>query len=232
MSTKYVIVEQINYGRSYRAKPGLSFATYDEGEAWIFTKVNEKYRYRYRVESRKVKDVDASQIMHCQCCGRAIHAALGTIAHHGYQRPGDGWQTASCWGAKRLPWEVDRTVVGEVIAHLRTVLERSIEGRAEALAETISVTHRYQVYDRNVRGGYIHKSIELTRDTFADILKANPDGIFTHSFDNTFDKFKKRDLENRDRKIEQLKRDIKEFTARYEGWTQTYKRDGDQWVAL
>ena len=85
MTTKYVIVEPINYGRSFRANPGLSFATDEEAEGAIVAKCNEKYRSRFSVESRNVKDVDGSQTMHCQCCGRAIHAALGTIAHHGYR---------------------------------------------------------------------------------------------------------------------------------------------------
>jgi hypothetical protein len=28
------------------------------------------------------------------------------IAHHGYRRPGQGWQTASCFGARWRPYEV------------------------------------------------------------------------------------------------------------------------------
>ncbi len=42
----------------------------------------------------------------CQICGRAIKAKKGHIAHHGYKRPGGGWQTASCSGATHLPYEV------------------------------------------------------------------------------------------------------------------------------
>lgn len=42
----------------------------------------------------------------CQICGREIKAKSGLIAHHGYQRPGQGWQTASCFGARWRPYEV------------------------------------------------------------------------------------------------------------------------------
>lgn len=42
----------------------------------------------------------------CQICGRVIKAKNGIIAHHGYKRPGGGWQTASCAGARFLPYEV------------------------------------------------------------------------------------------------------------------------------
>jgi len=43
---------------------------------------------------------------HCQICGRAILANTGLIAHHGYTRPGSGWQTASCFGARWKPYEI------------------------------------------------------------------------------------------------------------------------------
>jgi hypothetical protein len=43
---------------------------------------------------------------HCQICARPIKANTGRIALHGYQRPGHGWQTASCYGARCQPYEV------------------------------------------------------------------------------------------------------------------------------
>lgn len=42
----------------------------------------------------------------CQICGRAIKANTGVIAHHGYKRPGHGWQTRSCFGAHYRAYEV------------------------------------------------------------------------------------------------------------------------------
>lgn len=47
----------------------------------------------------------------CQICGRGIKALAGAIAHHGYQRPGIGWQTASCFGAQCAPFEVSRVTL-------------------------------------------------------------------------------------------------------------------------
>jgi hypothetical protein len=46
--------------------------------------------------------------MACQCCGRRILAKRGLIAHHGYTRPGQGWQTASCMGAGYVPFAFGR----------------------------------------------------------------------------------------------------------------------------
>ena len=56
-----------------------------------------------------------NQTTTCQICARAIKANTGVIAHHGYQRPGSGWQTASCDGAKQLPYEVSRDYIPVVI---------------------------------------------------------------------------------------------------------------------
>jgi hypothetical protein len=230
MSTKFVIVEETFRGRDYTLR-NISFPTRAEGEAYIVKTYNEKYRGRYRVSERVTKDIDASQEMHCQCCNRPIHAALGTIAHHGYTRPGDGWQTRSCFGAKRLPWEVDRGAVADLIDHLKEWLLRSEYARCAVADEIEPVTHNYQIYDRQ-RNRYLSKELQMTRDTFAEFVKMNPDSIFTHMHDAKFDTFKDRDLERRDQRIARLKSDIKEMTARYAGWTQTHKWEGKRWVAL
>lgn len=42
----------------------------------------------------------------CPCCFRAIAVTKqGKMAHHGYRRPGDGWQTDSCPGIQFKPLE-------------------------------------------------------------------------------------------------------------------------------
>jgi hypothetical protein len=55
---------------------------------------------------------------HCQICAREIKAKKGYIAHHGYTRPGHGWQTRSCAGAQHLPYEVSRDAIPLVITGL------------------------------------------------------------------------------------------------------------------
>ncbi len=63
----------------------------------------------------------------CQICEREIQAnnAKGLIAHHGYQRPdrGSGWQTASCWGARHLPYEVSCDQIQPCIDHIVSYIE-------------------------------------------------------------------------------------------------------------
>lgn len=51
----------------------------------------------------------------CQICGRPIKANTGLVAHHGYKRPGEGWQTSSCMGARHLPYELSCDVLPRAI---------------------------------------------------------------------------------------------------------------------
>jgi len=62
----------------------------------------------------------------CQICARRIKAAKGVIAHHGYKRPGGGWQTGSCFGARHLPYEVSCDVIPLAIANTERQRERTV----------------------------------------------------------------------------------------------------------
>ena len=70
----------------------------------------------------------------CQFCGREIKAKLGTIALHGYRRPGQGWQTGSCWGAKHRPYEVACDQLTIYVASLA----KSVEVLRERIAKPIT----------------------------------------------------------------------------------------------
>ena len=60
----------------------------------------------------------------CQICGRKIQATKGLIAHHGYTRPGNGWQTGSCFGARNLPYEVSRNVIPDAQRIVKDTIDR------------------------------------------------------------------------------------------------------------
>jgi len=65
---------------------------------------------------------------HCQICGRPIMARTGVIAHHGYLRP-TGWhaQTRSCYGARRVPYEVGHDAIDALIPLIEGQQQRSRE---------------------------------------------------------------------------------------------------------
>lgn len=63
----------------------------------------------------------------CQICARPIEAGTGVIAHHGYQRPGGGWQTASCMGARHLPYEQSCDQIPAAIESIFSYVARTEE---------------------------------------------------------------------------------------------------------
>lgn len=87
----------------------------------------------------------------CGCCFREIAVVggvpTGRMAHHGYERPGDGFQTASCPGTMFMPLETTDDGPRHMAGAMRRLLaatEASL-ARAPALTSlTISVYERGQ----------------------------------------------------------------------------------------
>ncbi len=70
----------------------------------------------------------------CPCCFRMIAVVGGKMAHHGYKRPGTGWQTSSCPGIRFKPLEVSTEGLVWIIGVVRDRLEnfrKSYDGRNE-----------------------------------------------------------------------------------------------------
>ena len=109
----------------------------------ILSGMNYQERQAYR-ESRKAqiaaeKARKQASAMTCQCCGRQIFAQTGTIAHHGYERPGYGWQTASCMGAKYLPFEVSRNRLADLILSLQQMIDDTANVIVKIKAEKVKL---------------------------------------------------------------------------------------------
>lgn len=167
--------------------------------------------------------------MTCQCCARKHLANGGVIAHHGYQRPYEGWQTASCMGARKLPFEIDRTQLAAMIVLLKQQKERMLTTRAAIENETLDLQLSYVVY--GVGSKRETKYLNVTRATW-DAVKAENQMIFIrHSWDS-FDGRKKLELANRDNEIRFIASDIASQEKRYAGWQYTHKRENKQWVRI
>lgn len=73
----------------------------------------------------------------CQVCARQIGAASGVIAHHGYKRPSEGWQTTSCMGAREVPYsescEMTRAALESVERHLAHLEKRIADVESGAI---------------------------------------------------------------------------------------------------
>ncbi len=70
----------------------------------------------------------------CPCCFRGIAVMDTTMAHHGYQRPGDGYQTPSCPGVRFKPFEVSNEGTIWIRDQTKAHMERS-QAYLQALPE-------------------------------------------------------------------------------------------------
>jgi hypothetical protein len=67
----------------------------------------------------------------CPCCFRAIAVVSGKMVHHGYQRPGQGWQTASCPGIRFKPLEVSNEGLVWMVEQHKSALDNLKKSHAD-----------------------------------------------------------------------------------------------------
>ncbi len=113
----------------------------------------------------------------CQICARPIKANTGVIAHHGYKRPGNGWQSSSCAGARYKPYEESCDRIPPVIQQI----EDFIVGRQTWLVEFENnppATLTYQQYT----GFGQYKPVEVPKpDDFHPVMASGRSIPHTYS---------------------------------------------------
>jgi hypothetical protein len=154
----------------------------------------------------------------CQICARPILANTGTIAHHGYERPGDGFQTASCWGARKAPFEESCVDLVKEIAGSKERVANMIKGRAKIAAEEIAIHVMKESENLQERGKM--KSFIINRQNFDELREANKD-FFRYYSMPSFDNLKERELANRDHSIKSTQYYINWQEGRLAKWKQT-----------
>jgi len=168
----------------------------------------------------KIKTARLEATMTCQCCAGKYLANTGKMAHHGYQRPGNGWQTASCIGARELPFEVSRDRLGELIVNLEAQAVRMIEFRNEIATEATPIHRTFEDRSKPKAIVYPYKcptvSFDITRDNYADIA-------LKHQLYDDFDGFLAKELRTLNYQIKSIQDYIIECKARYAGWSQTHE---------
>lgn len=233
-AVKYVIVKRSMYGRNVAVR-GLSYATEAEANAKLQT-WPENYRKRFSVETRHIEADDSSERMTCQCCGGKYLARLGTVTHHGYERPGGGYQTASCMGAKFLPFEKDHArldmlivSLGESIARFRKLLKATKDGSME-----ISVSMTDYNAPRDAYGRRKELTVQFTSETFAAVYANNEKNFKNKTHEHTFEAFQNRQANHYAALIKQnmeFKRDREAFRKTWKH-THNYNKATKEWVAL
>ncbi len=94
----------------------------------------------------------------CACCFSNQAVVGATMAHHGYQRPGDGFQTASCPGIQFQPFE--KSPEGTIAVH-QSVLARidALTSAINSPPETLTIQTSKAIL--GPRGRYIPKEVEI-----------------------------------------------------------------------
>lgn len=191
-----------------------------------------------RAPKRTAKEIEREgHARTCQVCGRGILAEGGVIAHHGYQRPGEGWQTPSCNGAREVPFEIARDALGAEIMRLEAWRDAEIAARKRYADETAALWIRYDVSIPDPRSPHGFKKTVtetlsgVTRATF-DSLKVTEPQAFAgkngpwikekYRYEPfTFDSLKAQILGSIDHQLALINSTITQQQARYDGWKQT-----------
>ncbi len=167
--------------------------------------------------------------MTCQCCWRKFQANTGTVAHHGFKRPGDGWQSASCMGAKYLPLETNRHQLLVLINMLKLQRDNMIAGRSRVFNEDwnknlpgIHVTIDDRSKERDARGHRPKIELFVTRGNFETLKKQHAAEFVRHCSLYSFQAIFERELNRRQREIDDITSYLKDCAARYDGWKQTH----------
>lgn len=204
----------------FRALPEANKAT-------ILTKAREDMataQARRKAEIAAEKAAKDKTARTCQICARRIFAETGVIAHHGYERPGDGYQTESCRGARRLPYEADHVALDEEIAWTadrlmgaKDLLRQMREERVDFSFQWVDQEERRKRPGSQFAGFRYMRGI--TRDNW-DTLKADPANkeAFRQCCSYTFDQLKERTCEEQEDKVETISQYLKRQTLRRAEW--------------
>jgi len=181
-----------------------------------------------------IAKAQADGAMTCQICDRSILANSGVVAHHGYTRPGNGWQTGSCPGARELPFEVDRMALFAYIGMCQRRHDTIGLLIQQTEAETIAVPWVYIDYtaDRDRMGDYPKVLASVTRGTFEEV---NADYVAKRRYrpatEPTFESKKEGRIKELAAELASLTDYIAHQQARFDGWTKTHSRIDGKWEA-
>lgn len=146
--------------------------------------------------TQPAKPVNPDQIVGtCPCCFRQIAVVAGTMAHHGYRRPGRGFQTASCPGVRFAPLEVSLDGLEWLIGQTRLALKDKAAQKAHAESGALSVIP------------------VLERGKLRDVSRGDSD------WQRTLDWH----LASVDRDMRHLAAELAALTARLEAWRQKHQ---------
>ncbi len=185
------------------------------------------------------KEAKAASAKTCQICNRPIFAETGVIAHHGYQRPCEGWQTASCAGARHLPYEASCVELGKELVFAKERLDDLLFTEAKVQAEALPMpwTDGDGRLPLDRKGRPTNKTWDVTRENYAEcvadwIAAADRYGRRSAYYAPTYEKLKERRLAQLAQRISMMRSYIKTQQARYDAWKPTHNFEEGAWVKI
>lgn len=147
----------------------------------------------------------------CQCCGGDVALTKGDrTAHHGYTRPGYGWQTESCMGARALPYELGHDQLDLWIEALEAHEAKRVELREKLLAGDVTT-----LPIRTRQGG---------KTVFVDITEAEANATPSHQLaiyaygKTNWQVLIERAIGQVESELRHVRRDLQEQRERRESW--------------
>jgi hypothetical protein len=159
------------------------------------------------------KEAAKAQRSTCQICGRDIMANKhGKIAHHGYERPGYGWQTHSCMGAQEQRYEDSRDLIPSVIEMLERMKADEAKRIEVLTARTVGVARTV----RKAGGfrGYKEDRVEVN----SVMVPVTDENRLAHVGDEDYEYLRKSAIARAEQMIERLQHDSDYMQDRYDKW--------------
>ena len=197
------------------------------------------YKAQRKVELAAEKAAKAAHAMTCQVCGRPIFAETGVIAHHGYTRPYWGGQTASCPGARCLPFEVDRAELAvDIERHDKAAkhVAHKIE-KVKAAKADVPWTFSSRAMGRDKKNRWNTITWQVNADNYAQALADYRENYpYNASYPPKFEVLVAYHLKELSARLSQILSGLATQQARYATWQQTHRQGGSNgeptWVAL
>lgn len=151
----------------------------------------------------------SAQASTCQICGRPIKSNTGVIAHHGYKRPGNGWQTSSCMGARHLAYELSCDMIPTAIQSIEDFISSANAALKELVTNPPAVLLR-EVYS-GARNKVTYKEVPRPEGFSVD----GDNYISRHSDYSAYFRAQRRDVET---KIRFAESDLAYLRERLANW--------------
>jgi hypothetical protein len=180
--------------------------------------LNDKKRARQAHEKRRNEEIayEAGKKMTCQICGRSIRSKIGIIAHHGYRRPWDGYQSASCRGAQHWPLEVSNGILLEEIRDHEQQIARTVSHLDRVYSGDLPVVVTVKPHrNENRTSPHVYTTTPETYDAVRSESGGRP--LMEHTFADQ----KRWYIEEIRARLRNWKASLIELRKRNEGWKQT-----------